>query len=151
VRNIKLNGATNVIPLRLACAATSGDRRMRTFADSGWSHLALNNEGGEPVHATTIDETVDALGITRLDVLKIDAEGADFQVVLGARSALRRLRPYVLMETHHLHRFGATTEMVLDCFASLNYEVSAFSHDYSVDLLATPAERAPRNGVSAGS
>lgn len=142
LRNIEMNRARNVVPLRLACAASAGARRMLTFADSGWSHLATEGTDGEQVEATTIDDTVESLNPGRVDVLKIDAEGADFDVLRGARHTLVHFRPTVLMETHHLQRFGATVEMVRDFLESLGYEIRPLTHDYSSDLLAIPSERA---------
>ncbi|HEX2781680.1 MAG TPA: FkbM family methyltransferase [Gemmatimonadaceae bacterium] len=141
LRHIEMNGAKNVVPLRLACAASAGARRMLTFADSGWSHLATGGTEGEQVEATTIDDTIASLNPARVDVLKIDAEGADFEVLRGARRTLEHFRPTVLMETHHLHRFGATVEMVRDFLHSLDYEISPLTHDYSSDLLANPSGR----------
>lgn len=141
VRNIGLNGAKNIVPLRMACAASAGDRHMRTFADSGWSHLATDGDEGEAVEATTIDETVERMGVSRLDVIKIDAEGADFEVVKGARRSIEKLRPMVLMEAHHLHRFGASVDAVSAFFEALGYDLEPQGNDYSLDLLATPRER----------
>lgn len=141
LRHIEINGAKNIVPLRLACAASAGTRRMLSFADSGWSHLSIGGTEGEQVEATTVDDTVESLDLARVDVIKIDVEGADFDVLRGARRTLERFRPTVLMETHHLHRFGATVEMVCDFLRPLGYAIDPLTHDYSSDLLAIPSER----------
>jgi hypothetical protein len=113
---------------------------MRTFADSGWSHLAPDGDDGEAVEATTIDETVQRLGLSRIDVIKVDVEGADFEVVRGARRTIEQLRPMVLMETHHLHRFGGSVDAVKEFFETLGYDVEPQGNDYSLDILAAPRE-----------
>lgn len=59
-----------------------------------------SHHGSEQVALTTIDQTMADLGLSRLDVLKIDVEGAEAQVLAGARQTLERLRPIVLFEVN---------------------------------------------------
>lgn len=81
---------------------------------SGWNSLArrpLHTYGihvdpiaTEEVLATTIDAYCEKKGISRIDLLKIDVEGAEYQVLLGARR---------MLESHRIRccvfEFGATT------------------------------------------
>jgi len=50
------------------------------------------------VHCTTLDEFVSASALSRLDLVKIDAEGYDLDVLAGAVAVLERFRPCVIME-----------------------------------------------------
>lgn len=50
------------------------------------------------VRVTTIDAAVAELGLTRLDLLKIDTEGNVAGILRGARETLRRLRPRIAFE-----------------------------------------------------
>ena len=49
---------------------------------------------GTPVYATTLDEVAPK----RIDVLKIDVEGAEFRVVEGGRTTIERDKPLIVME-----------------------------------------------------
>lgn len=49
---------------------------------------------------TTLDDLTARLGITRLDWVKIDVEGAEFEVLRGGLETLRRFRPRLLIEDH---------------------------------------------------
>jgi FkbM family methyltransferase len=48
----------------------------------------------------TLDNVVVARGVTKMDWLKIDVEGAEMEVLVGGRETLRRLRPEIIVEVH---------------------------------------------------
>lgn len=50
------------------------------------------------VAATPLDDLVAELGLTTVDVIKIDVEGHDIRVIRGAQRILDRFRPVVVME-----------------------------------------------------
>lgn len=50
------------------------------------------------VPVTTVDTYVVQMGLKRLDLLKIDVEGAELYVLQGAKHTLKKLRPLVLFE-----------------------------------------------------
>jgi len=63
-----------------------------------------NDAGGwtsRGVPQLPLDEWSAANGIGRLDYLKIDAEGSDLAVLVGARDTLRRWRPAIAVTTYH--------------------------------------------------
>lgn len=66
--------------------------------------------------------TIDGLGLTDLTHLKIDAEGAEYEVLRGARATLQRCRPVITAEIEERHRAGSTWAVpaFLD---ALGYEV----------------------------
>jgi len=41
---------------------------------------------------------LDSLGLARLDLLKIDVEGAEFDVLAGAIETIKRCKPYIMAE-----------------------------------------------------
>lgn len=50
------------------------------------------------VPAMRLDDWVAAEGLTRLDIIKLDVEGAEAHVIRGAHDTIRRLRPILLVE-----------------------------------------------------
>ena len=46
----------------------------------------------------TLDEMARKLALSRMDALKVDVDGGDFAVLLGAAETLRRFRPLVVVE-----------------------------------------------------
>jgi hypothetical protein len=82
-------------------------------------------ESGRPqqtarVPVTTVDGTVRALGLERLDFVKMDIEGSEVAALRGAAETLRRFRPRLLVETHTVNGV-ATTEAVVESLKSHGY------------------------------
>jgi len=106
----------NVILNHLALSDTEGTIRLHVYDDDylSWSSMAarpLENYGinvkpirTEDVAATTIDDYCERNGVASIDLLKIDVEGAEFQVLRGARRMLRQQRIRCLT-----FEFGQTT------------------------------------------
>ena len=68
-------------------------------------HEEPGQSGSEEVQVVlrTLDDVVAELRLRRLDVLKVDVEGHELELLAGARTALRRLRPVVLIEIESRH------------------------------------------------
>ena len=91
LRNIALNGlSATAFPLALSDAA-------------GRAHSVINptNSGGSGVsvsHGTIDVVTLDSLDIGAFSVLKIDVEGMACEVIRGARQAIARNKPQIIVE-----------------------------------------------------
>ncbi len=108
LRNVRLN--------RLALAEAEGAVRLHVYDDEylSWTTRAarpledygidLKPRATEEVPATTVDNYCERNGVARIDLLKIDVEGAELQVLLGAERALRAKRVRCLT-----FEFGQTT------------------------------------------
>lgn len=93
-RNVSLN--------HLALAEAEGSIRLNVYDDDylSWNSRALRpleNYGidvkpvaVEVVAATTVDLYCEQNGIRQIDLLKVDVEGAEYQVLLGAQRMLRQ-------------------------------------------------------------
>lgn len=64
------------------------------------SHFSTSPRGTLSVRATTLDDFVGQSGLIP-DVLKVDVEGAESQVLAGARRTLVEHRPSVIVSTHN--------------------------------------------------
>jgi FkbM family methyltransferase len=72
----------------------------------------------ELVGLTTIDAAVAVLRLDRLDFIKIDVEGWELRLLLGAETTLRRFRPRLLVELSGGH-LGRAGDRLADAFALL--------------------------------
>ncbi|GHC97201.1 FkbM family methyltransferase [Novosphingobium pokkalii] len=113
--------------------------------------------------------TVDALGLERLDFVKIDVEGHEREIVIGAMETVRRCRPVVYLETlnHHsatLAPDGHTRwsidqlkpegyrfwHLITPLYNAQNWranEHNAFPGKWSFDLVCIPEEMGRLEGL----
>lgn len=146
-RNLALNPTANVLAVRAGASSAPGTAAIALEDDAGHSHLLAGETSvgrQETITLTTVDAFVTSMGLKRVDVIKIDTEGADFEVLRGAEATLRRFRPVVLMEVELLARFGATVEDVTLFLDGIGYDGEVLAHRSATDLLCRP--RHPRNG-----
>jgi FkbM family methyltransferase len=107
VENVRLNRLSNIYPCQCALADFTGqsvlyskpetfpNQGMANMYPGGWNPTTLMEI---PVKVETLDSMVQAQGYTRLDFVKIDTEGNEYQVLKGGQESIRRYLPYVLFE-----------------------------------------------------
>ena len=127
-------------PLLLAEALHAGQNTLGNFAYQG-----VKGIGSQDVALTTLDELVSQYGLDRVDVVKLDLEGAEYRALSGARRLLNRLRPLILMELSEtlLAHQGASTAILLAMLEAANYMI--FTID---DETGRPVPLPPGNAPS---
>jgi FkbM family methyltransferase len=74
------------------------------------------------IRATTLDEEVRRLNLDRVDFIKMDVEGAEIEILKGARRTLREKAPHLAIATYHVVRGRQTREEVEKILKRLGYE-----------------------------
>lgn len=146
-RNLELSRATNVVVEPIACSDSEGMLTLFAGPPSNTAAASLARRNAElqgpslasyRVRARRIDDVVAELGLQRVDVAKVDVEGAELQVVRGARATLARFHPFVVMEQipEELAVFGATPADLDTLMKELGYRrrwnISEVDIGYSV-------------------
>lgn len=93
------NNANNVAIIPLALDRETGVRYLSAHVGTNAGLIPdaradLLAGRGSPVYAATLDE----IAPPRIDVLKVDVEGAEFRVLDGGRKTLQRDKPLIVME-----------------------------------------------------
>lgn len=102
-KNIAINKLDNVLPLNLACYSKQARLPLRVEpAKTGW-HTLLHISRSIPrkqcvVQADTLDNLAKKHKLKNVKLIKIDVEGAEPDVLEGARELLKREAPAVLFE-----------------------------------------------------
>lgn len=118
-RQLALNSPHQVSLLPYALSDKSEAARLDN--SQGPSQGRLASEGDIQVEARTIDSLVAEGLCPPPNVIKIDVEGHEQQVLLGALNTLRKHRPVILCDYNdHL-----THALVTDLLTPLSYEVSS--------------------------
>jgi FkbM family methyltransferase len=138
----RLTGAGNVTVHQLALGDRPGwghlsrpTRRAlrvhgRAFLSDRTTGLGSNAEFHHhqsiAVRVETLDALVDRAGLTRLDFIKADVEGAEGRLLAGGGDTIRRLRPALLLELEdrHLERFNTSAAAIVEALTALGYAPS---------------------------
>jgi len=120
-RNAARAGTVEVVAK--AVGRAPGRARFDTGGDSAVSHLSADS--GEEVEVVSVDSFVAATPGCDPAVIKIDVEGFDLDVLLGAEATLSRCRPVVLTEFNPAP--GNDPAVLSALAARLNYRLCAFA------------------------
>jgi FkbM family methyltransferase len=108
--NVARNRLATIAVVEAACG---GSRRRAVLHRKGadmMSSLYAAGDGDE-VDVITLEDVFDLNGVDRCDLLKLDCEGAEYEIILGAPVAtLRRIRRIVM----ECHRGGEATPADLE-------------------------------------
>jgi FkbM family methyltransferase len=115
-KNIALNKLTNVTLVPEAVGTGKGVVRI----DGSSNSAVRNSRRGTEVAQTFVDAYADL----RPTFLKIDVEGFEHQVLLGARNVLAN-RPKIALELHpdHLSQYGSSLEDIFALLGPLQYRM----------------------------
>jgi FkbM family methyltransferase len=104
-RHMKLNHCDNVRIFAMAVGKERGVSNFEEGRDSSQGHLSSCG-GGLLVSVVSLDELLAAEAIPIPDCMKIDVEGAELEVLEGARLMLQSNHPTIFLATHgrELHK-----------------------------------------------
>jgi FkbM family methyltransferase len=101
------NGFDNIDALVLALAAQPGAIALETDGSNG-RITPIDGPPAEPIEASYVvaarplDDVLSEAGVTRVDAIKIDVEGAEPLVLKGAGDTITRYRPVLISEFYPL-------------------------------------------------
>ena len=154
-RHVELNGLGNITTIRAAVADRSGTLQLRV---AEFPHAGHNTVGDAFVHDTvvamhiehvdgiTLDRFASDARLERIDLVKVDVEGAEHAVLAGATKLLHDWRPSwiveVLSETRAMRERRASE--VLAAFYDASYRV------FRLEESGALAELKPGDAISSG-
>jgi FkbM family methyltransferase len=104
-RNVRHLG--NIRPVRAALWSHRTSLRIENPDAETWSFRVAVGSGGDLVPAMTVDDVVSMFGVDRVDVLKLDIEGAEREVLSTAASWIDRTDA-LIVELHDRFRPGCS-------------------------------------------
>jgi FkbM family methyltransferase len=101
-RNVLDNHGRNITIEPVGLYDKPGTLRLHVdAAHPGGAHIAgteVRGEASEEITVVALDDWIGASGLERLDVIKMDIEGAELRALDGAHSVLSRFRPLLIIE-----------------------------------------------------
>ena len=101
--NVYYSKSSSITTHKTAVANYVGSSNFTRYKDPGNNHLGLEINpsdilaGVYKVPVTTLDFFINQIGVDRIDVLKIDVEGFDFEVLKGASQLLKEKQIKVIV------------------------------------------------------
>ena len=107
-RNLELNRLTNVNIIPLACSDKKDRLKLYLNEKNSGGHSLIEKQTSFiEVDVDTLDNRIEKQKIKKVDMIKIDVEGAEADVLKGAKKILKRYHPRVIFEAwdeEHLNR-----------------------------------------------
>jgi FkbM family methyltransferase len=127
-RNIVLNNLTNVLPLNYAVFSTR--TRMKLYEQSASAKYnslmlarAAKTKNYVEVNADTLDSILKLNEVNQVNWIKIDVEGAEFEVLKGSTKTLSTENVSLLIEIHNIAD-PRHYDNILDFLKYHNYEIT---------------------------
>ncbi len=161
VRHLKLhlwlNRCKKVEVIACALGAAAGTERLHVVlgSESGCNSLRPPNvsqpTGLVSVPVKRLDDVLKARGITRVDFVKLDVEGAELSVLQGATELLSRSpRPVILAEVQDIRTqpWGYRALEIISYLSKLGFEWYQLRTDGSLEKLPTDRQDYDGNFVA---
>lgn len=130
-RNLLLNRATNVEVEPNGIGREPARAMLHLHADPSRASLGkLERENGsEVIEITTLDEIVHRLGLRRVDFVKLDIEGGEYDALEGGRSVIERYQPVIQFEHQPgaAERLGHSGMVVWELLTALGFSFAALN------------------------
>jgi len=100
---------------------------------SSFSSYGIGESNSIMVKVVNLDDFLPSMGLESVDLMKIDVEGAEFEVLKGARQLIIRNKPEILCELHpsQLKDRGYSLRMMKDFMHRLGYNVFSLERNLS--------------------
>jgi len=127
-RNVQLNNAGNVTLFPFALSDSAAEANFKIDKDSwnqGTFSIGNKNSGNKDQHVIVkvADEIEDIENLPRLDLIKIDVEGFEYNVLLGLKNTLHKHKPRIIFE-YDSNYWLNNGKSILECYnylKSFNY------------------------------
>jgi FkbM family methyltransferase len=135
-KNIAVNKYTNIQPYLMAAGDKDGTLEFALSKVPNWHRVAV---GGEKdvviVPVSKVDTFLDKIGNPKIDLLRMDVEGYEYNILEGAKETIKRDKPDMFIEIHRdlLKNFGNSALKLFKLLAEYDYSV------YKSFVLAKPS------------
>ena len=125
-RNVHANGFAGRVTIEpIGLWKEEGDLSFRTHGDistlEAVSALPKGLVFGERVRVRTLDAWATQAGLPRVDLIKMDVEGAEIEILEGAAATLARTAPMLVVQAYHFRGGKRTFETCKSMLERLGY------------------------------
>lgn len=135
--NIKLNNFKNIVTHNIGISDNSGVVEGQTPHIKGsFGHITLSEQveklrSNNVIHNKTSYKvaTLDSFNFEDVSLIKIDVEGMEYEVFLGAVDTIKKCRPVIIFEAWNRDWFYEKRKKLLEFVQSLDYTITPMGDD----------------------
>jgi FkbM family methyltransferase len=135
LENIKLNHVKNVKTYKLGVADSVGTRTFYSHPASGLSSLNKKRGGmvKNKIKTTTLSDIFKNNKITKCDLLKMDCEGAEYEILFNTPTRIFKKIDKMVIEYHDMLT-EYTHKELKDFLKQKGYKVKLVAHELETDI-----------------
>lgn len=131
-KNIALNGLSNIVRVEEKLVSNKNGNEYYVEEKQGeTNHIqrVLENHPGRKVKSISLDRYLDNIHIDKVDIIKIDVEGAEFKVLKGLKNYLKRnkIKIIILEINKKIVEYGSNPYQVISFLKNFGYHGFMFS------------------------
>jgi FkbM family methyltransferase len=100
--NLAMNGITNVIAYPYAVSDKTGTKELHMNAANTGGHSFYGEGEAKNVGTISLADLMQLNGLDRIDFLKMDCEGAEYEILFGCPASVLSRIGRIAMEYHNL-------------------------------------------------
>lgn len=140
--NIRLNRLDSIVEtFAVAVSDAAGETKMSGSEDTfNQGTGRMDNHGETTVQVITGDSKVQELGLTQLDLIKIDIEGYEMKAIQGLAESIARFKPRLLIEYDQAYweKCGSSWTEFKSLLEKNNYQLYKIEEFTLTKILSTP-------------
>ncbi|HPQ08427.1 MAG TPA: FkbM family methyltransferase [Bacteroidia bacterium] len=130
-KNISLNKFKNIEIFNYGLGNIKGEFKLyisttdnrggnRIIADTNY-----NNKEYSIIHVERLDDFVEKNNISKIDLIKIDVEGYEYNVLIGAEKVIRKNKPvlFIELDDNNLKQQGHSASLLISFLEKNNYRI----------------------------
>ncbi len=129
--NIFLNGLDNVYAYNVAIGSENGLTTIEkpNYFDEGFVNFGNIHVGVKQNFDVVELRTLDSYNLENISIIKIDVQGFEKKVLLGAKETLKKNRPiiYIEIEEEQLKLYGDSEDSILVLLSEMEYSYTRFN------------------------
>jgi FkbM family methyltransferase len=144
-KNIEVNGYKNVTPVQMAVSDVSGVTRLYLSTENKGDHRIFESDESRSsveIQSTLLDDYFRG-SENKIDLIKMDVQGAEYRALMGMQGVLSR-NPGIVLVTefwpYGLIQSNADPKAYLDLLLSHGFELLEIREDGDVTKKVEPAE-----------
>ena len=140
LNNMKINAVKNITPINKGLGNVDGVFNLSVVDENnrGMNRIVESNESlnTSKIEVIILDNYIKLKNITRVDLIKIDTEGFEMNVIIGAKDLLKRFRPilFIELDEKNLIDQNSSPKEIIKHLINLNYNIVNANNNDTISL-----------------